>query len=632
MKGRLMMESRVMRRVFEALAVAAFGFVLSGATLFSRPLPPAACLVAAFPMGAEAILATVGAVSGYFLRCEVAFAAEYAAQAMLMLAAVCVFQGTTLLSAEWFMPTVAASVSAIFGGLCLLGGGLQWSLFVTKILLSAVATAAFRRALRQNRTILWSAALVSGLAGTGWAVDPAIVAACCLCCKAASVQTAAVLGLTLALSGGYGLSALPALLVPTMALSQIRSERRELSAPLFCVLSLATSLCFGELTVGRAVSVLVGSVGGALLLRFLPVPLRAPQTAEASDRLLQAAETLELLRDFMPREELTLPCNEAEDVYDAAAERVCRCCPRFHRCWEQNAAVTYEALSAAAHPIIARGTAKAEDFSEAFRDNCCHMEGFLVALNQELEGTLYRRRYRMQLRESRQVIARQLETMAQYLRARRDHSVRRKHRFAPQVGVSAMGRHGSRFNGDTGAYFMGEDAKFYVLLCDGMGTGAAAQAESGDTVRLLQRLLQGGFSPESALRLLNGAELLRGTSRFSTVDLLQVNLCDGAATLYKWGAAPSYLRSGERVTAVGAASPPPGFSPNCEAARYPLDLKNGQILTMATDGADPAQLSEAMDAYDGDSPRELAALLIATAQGDDDMTVVTVSLHEKSPP
>lgn len=632
MKSRLTVESSVMRTAFEALAVTAFGFILSGATLFSRPLPLAACLVAAFPMGMQAVLATLGAVVGYFLRCETGAAAEFAAQTMLMLAALCVFQGTTLPASGWFMPTMAAAVSAIFGGLCLLGGSLAWSLFVTKILLSAVATTAFRYALRQKEHTVWMAALVAGLAGTGWTIDPAIVLASCLCIAEPSVTTAAVLGLVLDLSGGYGLSTLPALLVATPVCAHVRPKRRELSAPLFCFLAVATCLCFAELTVGRAMSIFVGSIGGAFCVRFLPVPLHTRQTAEASDRLLQAAETLELLRDFLPQEAMCLPGNEAEDIYDAAAERICRCCPRFHRCWEQNAAATYEALSAAVHPIIARGTAKAEDFSEQFRDNCCHMEGFLVALNQELEGMLYRRRYRMQLREIRQVTAQQLTAMAQYLRSQRRTEANRKRNFTPQVGVSAMGRRGKSVNGDTGAYFMGEDAQFFVLLCDGMGTGAAARAESGDTLRLLKRLLQSGFPPENALRLLNGAEILRGTSRFSTVDLLQVNLCDGTATLYKWGAAPSYLKNAETVRSFGTASPPPGFSPNCEAERYTLDLKNGQILTMATDGAETEPLLEAIDGYDGNSPRELAALLIATAQGDDDMTVVTVSLYEKSSP
>lgn len=632
MKARLAVESRPLRIVFDGLAVTAFGFVISGATLFSQPLPLAACMVAAFPMGMEAVFATLGAVAGYFLRCETAAAAEFAAQAMLMLAALCVFQGTALPSHGWFMPTMAAAVSAIFGGLCLLGGSLQWSLFVTKILLSAVATTTFRHALSEKRRLVWMTLLVSGLTGTDWLIDPALVVACCLSIAESSVPTAAVLGLALDLSGGYGMTALPALLVPTLLFGDSQPRKRELSAPLYAFAATLSLLCFGQLTACRAASVLLGSVGGGLCVHYLPIPLHTPQTAEGSNRLLQAADTLELLRDFLPQEALCLTGNEAEDVYDTAAERICRCCPRFHRCWEQNAAATYEALSAAAHPIITEGTAKAEDFSEEFRKNCCHLEGFVTALNQELEGMLYRRRYRMQLRESRQVMAQQLTAMAQYLRSRRNIPTQRKHRFVPQVGVGAMGRHGSRINGDTGAYFMGENAHFYVLLCDGMGTGAAAQRESGETLRLLRRLLQSGFSAEAALQLLNGAELLRGTSRFSTVDLLQVNLCDGTATLHKWGAASSYLKNAETVRSFGTASPPPGFSPNCEAERYALDLKNGQILTMATDGADGKLLSETIGGYDGDSPRELAALLIATANGDDDMTVVTVSLTGKNPP
>ena len=98
------------------------GFVLSGVKLFSQPLPIAACLVAALPMGSQPILAAVGAIVGYFLRCDAAFAAEYTAVTLLMLAAVSVFHGTRLPSSPWFMSLMAAGVSAVLGGLGILGG------------------------------------------------------------------------------------------------------------------------------------------------------------------------------------------------------------------------------------------------------------------------------------------------------------------------------------------------------------------------------------------------------------------------------------------------------------------------------------------------------------------------------
>ena len=65
-------------------------YVMSGASLFSQPLPLSACVVTVLPMGWRPILATVGAILGYFAHCDAAAAAEFTAVSLLSLAAVAV--------------------------------------------------------------------------------------------------------------------------------------------------------------------------------------------------------------------------------------------------------------------------------------------------------------------------------------------------------------------------------------------------------------------------------------------------------------------------------------------------------------------------------------------------------------
>ena len=56
-------------------------------------------------------------------------------------------------------------------------------------------------------------------------------------------------------------------------------------------------------------------------------------------------------------------------------------------------------------------------------------------------------------------------------------------------------------------------------VSDGMGSGKQAQAESTLVVDLLEKLLEAGFSRESALKLMNSAMVISaGEESYSTVD------------------------------------------------------------------------------------------------------------------
>ena len=83
-----------------------------------------------------------------------------------------------------------------------------------------------------------------------------------------------------------------------------------------------------------------------------------------------------------------------------------------------------------------------------------------------------------------------------------------------------------------------------------MGSGKQAQAESTLVVDLLEKLLEAGFSREkSALKLMNSAMVISaGEESYSTVDFATIDMYTGELELTKTGAAPSFIKSGKKVS------------------------------------------------------------------------------------
>lgn len=638
-KQRLPRASVRLHGLGECLLLLGSGFLTAGAQIGGLALPLGACLTASLPFGRRSLSAALGAAAGYALLCEPAMAAERIALTALLLAAIVVFQGTALPATRWFLPAMAAGTALVLGSLQVFGGNGGWRPALQWLTVSAAAgvgTAVLRcgTGAGERGRPLYFAALLSGLSGLtalGLPVDPGLIGGCAMVYGAPELSAVCAAAAALGLTGNLGWSVTAALLLPAVTARVVRSD---LARAL-----LGGALCCGVLWLGGVgtpaafAAVGIGIPLGLWLRRTGALRASGPAAAEelAARRMGDAAQVLELLQAQLPVQERGL--SEADSVYDGAAERICRCCARFHRCWQHNARQTYDALEQAAGRLLQRGKAEAADFSAEFREGCCHFDGFLAALDQELESMLYRRRYRVQLQESRALLSEEFGCVAEYLR-RMQAELGAPQPDAPRyravTGICTAGRHGAAANGDRGACFPGPRNDYYVLLCDGMGTGEPAAGLSADCVHLLGDLLRAGVAPLDALRILNGTYLLRGDGCFSTVDLLHIDLTSGEAELLKWGAAPSYLRCGDTVKKLGTASLPPGVGVGGDHTpeRYRLSLRGGEMLVLVSDGAGDAE--SAVAGFAGDSPRELAALLIAGLPAEDDMTAVAVALAPRA--
>ncbi|MFR5421667.1 MAG: SpoIIE family protein phosphatase [Oscillospiraceae bacterium] len=118
--------------------------------------------------------------------------------------------------------------------------------------------------------------------------------------------------------------------------------------------------------------------------------------------------------------------------------------------------------------------------------------------------------------------------------------------LAVSVGIASMRKKGETVSGDRGTYFKTDAGQLCVILSDGMGCGETAADGSISTVSMLEEFLRSGVSPALAMKLLNSAMLLRDGENwgYATVDLMCMNLFTGEADFYKYGAAPTYVKSG----------------------------------------------------------------------------------------
>jgi stage II sporulation protein E len=213
--------------------------------------------------------------------------------------------------------------------------------------------------------------------------------------------------------------------------------------------------------------------------------------------------------------------------------------------------------------------------------------------------------------------------------------------LAANVGISCRKKNERETSGDRGAYFKTDEGLLYVLLSDGMGSGDQAAKYSSDAVRILERFLRSGVAPETAVRMLNDLMLLKNEvdTGCATVDLLSINLFTGQTRMFKYGAAPSYLRNGSTVRRVKGRSMAAGLGipPHDSPDVLKLDLKAGSLAVIVSDGVTGGQedgwVCDMIAAFDGENPRELADKIIEKASDalgcEDDMTVIAIAVTER---
>ena len=600
------------------------GFILSAASLAHHTLPLPLALLCAGLSGWPAVLLALGSGCGYYLLWGAA-----GTQGIIWTGAGLVLcfalSGQKIHKAMPMLMPALAGVSVAATGLMfqLLGAeSPNIPIFLLRIAGAIGAVKVFSAALSRTDPVMdWLAAGLAVLALAQTvpipAINPGYIAAGALA-AAAPFPATAVAGLALDLSG---IAPVPmaAVLCLAFLVRLIPGFPKWTAHAAPAVMFLLTASLQGSAQWTPAIALALGGVFGI----FLPAPAaiahRRGETGIAQVRLemtagvLAQAEQLLAETQEYPIDEPALICK--------AADRACSACPCRENCRDLTT-VTRMPTSLLHRPLIT-----ADDLPIS-----CRKRGRVMLELRRIQDQ-YRaiRADRDRQREYRSAMIQQYRFLSEYLQDLADKLPKRgdvlHQRYDVQVSVCSAGLEGT--NGDRCLWFAGTECRYYVVLCDGMGTGFGAAEEGRAAGEMLRQLLSAGFPAEYALRSLNSLCTLRQKAGAVTVDLAQIDLQSGRVDLFKWGAAPSYLLSAAGPEKIGTAAAPPGLSiTGTRETVDKLSLRRGETLIMLSDGIDgEAAMRRAWDLTDL-APGEMApkVLQYGRGSGSDDATAAVIRL------
>lgn len=204
---------------------------------------------------------------------------------------------------------------------------------------------------------------------------------------------------------------------------------------------------------------------------------------------------------------------------------------------------------------------------------------------------------------------------------------------------------GNKYNGDSHCYGKLQDDSYVCIVSDGMGSGVEANQESKATIDLIKTIVESGFNESSALNMVNSVMTLKFSEdeKFSTVDLINLNLYTGKLNFMKVGAVASFIKTGKEVKVVTSKTLPIGVLDKPDIDTYTTDIKNGDLIVMVTDGVldyDSSNTGKYDWVYDYikysniNKPKELAEGIIENAKklsggyAKDDMTVIVSKVYD----
>ena len=199
-------------------------------------------------------------------------------------------------------------------------------------------------------------------------------------------------------------------------------------------------------------------------------------------------------------------------------------------------------------------------------------------------------------------------------------------------GAAGVPKQGERYSGDNYSFCERGSCQVMFSLCDGMGSGAVAGQESRRIVELLEALLEAGFAPRSAFKLVNTVLLLAGC----------IDLYTGALEVFKLGAAPTFVMGEEGIQVLKAGQVPAGALGQAEPVLLSQKLWDGDRLIMVTDGVldalpgeDKEQvMGQFLESLEEMPPQDMAERILEFALSfvpgaRDDMTVLTAQVWKR---
>lgn len=213
--------------------------------------------------------------------------------------------------------------------------------------------------------------------------------------------------------------------------------------------------------------------------------------------------------------------------------------------------------------------------------------------------------------------------------------------FVCRYAVRKLSRYPKEISGDN--YYVGEiaDGKMLIMIADGMGNGTQASLDSSTLLEAMEELLSAGFEQETAIRIVNAymSELNKG-ERFATLDLLLLDLYTGYGSIYKQGAATTYIKRGNWMELVKSTSLPVGVVDGAVCEQCTKKFYHQDMIVLVSDGVLESIIFENKEDYlrdlllktDENDPEELVSYIVKEIHGmcgnrlQDDATIVACKL------
>lgn len=204
--------------------------------------------------------------------------------------------------------------------------------------------------------------------------------------------------------------------------------------------------------------------------------------------------------------------------------------------------------------------------------------------------------------------------------------------MSAEIGAFQLSKGKNRICGDCYESFTDAAGALYIVLSDGMGSGSRARIDSALACAMMTRLLKSGISLSAALETVNTSLMVKSADEsFATLDICRIDLNSGECTIYKAGAATTYIKCADKLVRATLSSPPAGTGGRLTVPAQRFRVGAGDVIIMTTDGAsiDEEWLSHELSARI--SPQELSEKIARTARSaengrEDDISVIAVSV------
>lgn len=433
----------------------AMGFLLSGASVFGGCSPFALAFVSATAKTAFGFSSALGALLGAWLW---GGGLKYAACTILIFAGIHILRDLPLLSKDYFIPLFTAALTACIGVIYVAADG--WTRDATVLLaLELILTGAFSYffpiALAPDeggppfsqrkicRVLILAAVLVTfEPLRIGGAVSVGRILA-----SAAVIYfgywSGPMFGAAAGLAIGIGMDAsagteifLTGALASGGLVSGVFAKKGRIFSALSCLICMAGFFLWnGVFKAG--IAGLYECLAGAVIFYFVPdmqdifptdKPLKATPShghqetyirQNASKRLEDTAQAFgklcSSLSDALTSSGKKSNTEDVSVVFVAAADRVCRKCANRHICWGKDDSTTLSACNDVTEKLHSRGVVTPGDFPKHFASRCGKIRDFSAAVSIEYASLLERRRTRVRMARSQELLCRQYGELGRIL-------------------------------------------------------------------------------------------------------------------------------------------------------------------------------------------------------------------------